>query len=61
MSMAEAVNAHLDVEPDELLEKHQSEVAMISEMYHTSSLYHDDVIDNADLRYDLFRAFLKYV
>ena len=48
--MADAVNAHLEVEPDEILEKKQYEVAMISEMYHTSSLYHDDVIDNAEIR-----------
>ena len=25
-------------------------MAMIAEMYHTSSLYHDDVIDKAELR-----------
>jgi len=50
MNMADAVNAHLEVEPDEILEKKQYEVAMISEMYHTSSLYHDDVIDNAEIR-----------
>ena len=49
-NMADAVNAHLEVEPDEILEKKQYEVAMISEMYHTSSLYHDDVIDNAEIR-----------
>lgn len=51
-NMADAVNAHLEVEPDEILEKKQYEVAMISEMYHTSSLYHDDVIDNAEIRYN---------
>ena len=28
----------------------QRKIAMISEMFHTSSLYHDDVIDNADKR-----------
>ena len=52
MNMADAVNAHLEVEPDEILEKKQYEVAMISEMYHTSSLYHDDVIDNAEIRHN---------
>ena len=57
--MADAVNAHLEVEPDEILEKKQYEVAMISEMYHTSSLYHDDVIDNAEIRYNGAKIFKK--
>ena len=59
MNMADAVNAHLEVEPDEILEKKQYEVAMISEMYHTSSLYHDDVIDNAEIRYNGAKIFKK--
>jgi len=49
MSMAKACNSHLGVSnprTDEL----QRKIAMISEMFHTSSLYHDDVIDNADKR-----------
>ena len=44
MAMAEAVNTHLEVEQNETLQRKQYEVAMISEMYHTASLFHDDVI-----------------
>ena len=44
MAMAEAVNTHLEVETNETLQRKQYEVAMISEMYHTASLFHDDVI-----------------
>ena len=47
--MSEAVNSHLGISCKDL-EKKQYEVAMIAEMYHTSSLYHDDVIDKAELR-----------
>ena len=47
--MSEAVNSHLGISSKEL-ERRQYEVAMIAEMYHTSSLYHDDVIDKAELR-----------
>ena len=47
--MSEAVNNHVGIRCKEL-ERKQYEVAMIAEMYHTSSLYHDDVIDKAELR-----------
>ena len=47
--MAEAVNTHLEVEHNESLQKKQYEVAMISEMYHTASLFHDDVIGWRDI------------
>ncbi len=30
--------------------KKQSDVGLIAEMMHTASLYHDDVLDAADLR-----------
>ena len=59
MAMAEAVNTHLEVETNETLQRKQYEVAMISEMYHTSSLYHDDVIDNAEIRYNGAKIFKK--
>ena len=50
--MSEAVNSHLGLasEHSKELERRQYEVAMIAEMYHTASLYHDDVIDKADSR-----------
>lgn len=52
MAMAEAVNNHLGVANDQGsdIERRQYEIALISEMYHTASLYHDDVIDKAELR-----------
>ena len=34
----------------ERLRTRQRHISMISEMYHTASLVHDDVIDRADLR-----------
>ena len=52
--MAEAVNKQLDTRrflTSEAavrdLERRQNEVALIAEMYHTASLYHDDVLDKA--------------
>ena len=58
--MANAVNYQLnikspddnieDVEEEELVRRKQHDVALIAEMYHTSSLYHDDVLDKAELR-----------
>lgn len=50
MAMAEAVNHHLQVGNTSAIERRQYEIALISEMYHTASLYHDDVIDKAELR-----------
>lgn len=46
--MARAINYHLYKE-ESLLTK-QKAVAMIAEMMHSASLYHDDVIDGADIR-----------
>ena len=58
--MADAVNYQLnikspddnieDIEEEELVRRKQHDVALIAEMYHTSSLYHDDVLDKAELR-----------
>ena len=58
--MADAVNYQLNIKsPDdniedeveeELVRRKQHDVALIAEMYHTSSLYHDDVLDKAELR-----------
>jgi len=47
--MAEACNVHLQVSSHEV-EALQSDICLISEMFHTSSLYHDDVIDKAATR-----------
>lgn len=47
--MARAINYHMYKENRDLL-KSQQEVAMISEMIHTASLVHDDVIDQSDFR-----------
>ena len=47
--MARAVNSHLGVTSVKVTEL-QRRVAAISEMIHTSSLLHDDVIDNAEIR-----------
>lgn len=53
-AMADAVNYHLDIklteEKEDILVKKQHDVALIAEMYHTASLYHDDVLDKAELR-----------
>ena len=58
--MADAVNFELkikspddnieDKEKEELVRHRQHDVALVAEMYHTSSLYHDDVLDKAELR-----------
>ncbi|XP_060525926.1 all trans-polyprenyl-diphosphate synthase PDSS1 [Cylas formicarius] len=47
--MARAINYHMYKENSGLLPA-QREVAMISEMIHTASLVHDDVIDQSDFR-----------
>lgn len=47
-AMAGAVNVHK--RNDREVEQKQDLVMQICEMYHTASLYHDDVIDNADIR-----------
>ncbi|CAH1113031.1 unnamed protein product [Psylliodes chrysocephalus] len=47
--MARAINCHMYKENSGLIAS-QREVAMISEMIHTASLVHDDVIDQSDFR-----------
>jgi len=47
--MAGACNSHLKVS-SERVEELQKQVAIICEMFHTSSLLHDDVIDHAETR-----------
>lgn len=47
--MARAINYHMYKEDGGLLSS-QREIAMISEMIHTASLVHDDVIDQSDFR-----------
>ena len=49
MTMASAVNSHLGVTCDQVSGL-QKQIAMIGEMFHTSSLLHDDVIDRAESR-----------
>lgn len=46
--MAKALNAH--GKNTDIISKSQKQVAMISEMIHTASLVHDDVIDNSSTR-----------
>ena len=58
--MADAVNFELKIkspddnmvnkEEEELVRRKQHDVALVAEMYHTSSLYHDDVLDKAEMR-----------
>ena len=58
--MADAVNFELKIkslddnienkEKEELVRRKQHDVALVAEMYHTSSLYHDDVLDKAEMR-----------
>lgn len=50
MATANAINHHLHVANRPTIQQRQYDIALISEMYHTASLYHDDVIDKADLR-----------
>merc|ERR1719336_2799999 len=49
MIMARACNSHLKLENTAASEL-QKKVAIICEMFHTSSLLHDDVIDHAETR-----------
>ena len=49
LAMSRAVNSHLGVSSARVTDL-QRRVAAISEMIHTSSLLHDDVIDNAEIR-----------
>ena len=50
-AMAGAVNAHREEDRGmREVEQKQDLVNQMCEMYHTASLYHDDVIDNADIR-----------
>lgn len=49
MLMARAVNAHLGKD-DPSVARNQHQIALICEMWHTSSLLHDDVIDHAESR-----------
>ena len=50
-AMAGAVNAHREQDKvTQELEEKQDLVTQMCEMYHTASLYHDDVTDNADMR-----------
>ncbi len=49
LAMSRAVNSHLGVSSARVTDL-QRRVATISEMIHTSSLLHDDVIDNAEIR-----------
>ena len=54
LTLAEAVNFHLFGDDNPILVedvmKKQQRIAQISEMYHTGSLYHDDVIDKSEER-----------
>ena len=54
LTLAEAVNSHLFGAENPALVDHvmkkQRRIAQISEMYHTGSLYHDDVIDKSEER-----------
>ena len=61
-AMAGAVNAHREnmmgmVE----VEQKQDLVTQMCEMYHTASLYHDDVIDNADLYLSSFPSLVYFM
>lgn len=49
MLMARAVNCHMGQE-DPAVVRNQCQIALICEMWHTSSLLHDDVIDHAESR-----------
>jgi len=50
MTLAHAFNVNFNNESNEALLAKQRKVAIISEMIHTASLVHDDVIDKADTR-----------
>ena len=54
LTLAEAINFHLfgvdNPNVVDMVMKKQHRIAQISEMYHTGSLYHDDVIDKSEER-----------
>jgi len=50
MALAHAFNVNFNNTDNEVLQAKQRKVAIISEMIHTASLVHDDVIDKADTR-----------
>ena len=53
LTVADAVNHHYFVNPEkdtQQLKFNQRQIAIISEMYHTASLVHDDVIDKSEER-----------
>jgi decaprenyl-diphosphate synthase subunit 1 len=62
--MACAVNHHLletnGMHPTLELINKQRTIALIGEMYHTASLYHDDVLDKAELRRGKISANTKW-
>jgi decaprenyl-diphosphate synthase subunit 1 len=49
MLMARAINFHMQIDNQDILHS-QRQVALISEMIHSASLIHDDVIDQSNFR-----------
>jgi geranylgeranyl pyrophosphate synthase len=47
MTLGHALNHHFDISTDEDVIGKQRKVAIISEMIHTASLVHDDVLGTA--------------
>jgi len=50
MLMANAINSHLGLDDEDEVRDKQRQIGMICEMWQTSSLLHDDVIDQATTR-----------
>lgn len=50
MTLGHAVNSHFNISNKEDVISKQRKVAIISEMIHTASLVHDDVLDHAETR-----------
>merc|ERR1712029_1207448 len=50
MCIGHAFNAHCGVQDNSDIISKQRKVAIVSEMIHTASLYHDDVLDGAETR-----------